>query len=100
MTLLIATTNSSKSSEIRGLLADVPAKLVSLRDLAQVSEPEETGETFEENARIKAEHYDRTLARLAGAGQDDSVLTVGEDSGLMIDALDGEPGVRSARFLR
>jgi XTP/dITP diphosphohydrolase len=55
-----------------------------------VSEPEETGETFQENARLKARYY------AAHSG----MLTVAEDSGLVIDALDGEPGVKSARFLR
>jgi len=57
-----------------------------------VPEPEETGETFRDNARLKALSYD--------AYAPDGACTVAEDSGLVIDALDGEPGVRSARFLR
>jgi XTP/dITP diphosphohydrolase len=88
--LLVATTNRDKVREIRALLADVPVDLVALNDLAPVDEPEETGETFQENARLKARYY------AAHSG----MLTVAEDSGLVIDALDGEPGVRSARFLR
>jgi XTP/dITP diphosphohydrolase len=88
--LLLATTNSDKIREIRSLLADVPVELVVLSDLAPVPEPEETGETFLDNARLKARYY----ARHSG------ILTVAEDSGLVVDALDGEPGVRSARFLR
>jgi XTP/dITP diphosphohydrolase len=88
--LLVATTNRDKVREIRALLADVPVHLVALNDLAPVDEPEETGETFQENARLKARYY------AAHSG----MLTVAEDSGLVIDALDGEPGVRSARFLR
>jgi XTP/dITP diphosphohydrolase len=88
-TLLVATTNQGKLREIRDVLADAPVGLVGLRDLPVVAEPEETGATFEENARLKARYY----ASHAG------LLTVAEDSGLVIDALDGEPGVRSARFL-
>lgn len=90
MRLLIATTNRDKVREIRSLLAEAPVDLVALSDVATVSEPEETGETFQENARLKARYY------AAHSG----MLTVAEDSGLVIDALDGEPGVKSARFLR
>jgi XTP/dITP diphosphohydrolase len=70
-------------------MAGVPVALVSLTDLP-IEEPEETGMTFEENARLKARYY----AERSG------MPTVAEDSGLVIDALGGEPGVRSARFLR
>jgi XTP/dITP diphosphohydrolase len=86
--LLIATTNPGKLREIRALLPLV--ELMTLNDLPPIVEPEETGETFEENARFKARYY------AARSG----MLTVAEDSGLVIDALNGEPGVRSARFLR
>jgi XTP/dITP diphosphohydrolase len=88
--VLLATTNPDKVREIRGLLADAPVTLLGLRDVPAMPEPEETGATFEENARLKALAY--------GARVD--ALTVAEDSGLVVDALDGEPGVRSARFLR
>lgn len=87
--LLVATTNPGKLREIRQLMAGVPVRLLGLADLPAVDEPEETGTTFEENARLKAHHYS------AHSG----LWTVAEDSGLIIDALDGEPGVRSARFL-
>ena len=90
MQLLVATTNRDKIREIRSLLADTPVDLLTLSDIPPVAEPEETGETFQENARLKARYY----ATHSG------MLTVAEDSGLVIDALDGEPGVRSARFLR
>jgi XTP/dITP diphosphohydrolase len=63
---------------------------VSLADVPPIEEPEETGATFEQNALLKARHY----ALHSG------LWTVAEDSGLIIDALGGEPGVRSARFLR
>jgi len=98
MDLLIATSNPNKLREIRGLLADVPVTLHSLAELPPVVEPEETGITFADNARLKASYYSAYLAR-AGVSWGDSALTVAEDSGLVIDALDGEPGVRSARFL-
>jgi XTP/dITP diphosphohydrolase len=88
--LLVATTNTGKLREIRSLLAGVPVEIVTLRDLPPIEEPEETGLTFEENARLKALYY------FAHAG----ITTVAEDSGLVIDGLEGEPGVRSARFLR
>lgn len=63
-------------------------------------EPDETGATFEENARIKALEYDRAVTQPAATVQCGHMYTVAEDSGIVIDALDGEPGVYSARFLR
>jgi len=88
--LLVATTNRDKVREIRSLLEGSPVDLITLNEIAPVAEPEETGTTFEENARLKARYY------AAHSG----ILTVAEDSGLVIDTLDGEPGVKSARFLR
>jgi XTP/dITP diphosphohydrolase len=88
--LLIATTNPNKLREIRELLADVPVELLSLADVPPLPEPEETGDTFQANARLKALYY----------ASGNPLLTVAEDSGLVVDALDGEPGVRSARYLR
>jgi XTP/dITP diphosphohydrolase len=95
--LLIATTNRNKLREIRALLADIPIELVGLDALPPVREPEETGATFQENARLKALYYDGALGPPLDA---DPTLVVAEDSGLVIDALHGEPGVHSARFLR
>ena len=95
--LLIATTNPHKVREIRGLLAGAPVTLLGLRDLPPIEEPEETGQTFQENARLKARYYSERLRRWLG---DEPVLVAAEDSGLVVDALGGEPGVRSARFLR
>jgi XTP/dITP diphosphohydrolase len=88
--LLVATTNPHKLREIRGLLAGVDVELIGLDARPPIAEPDETGRTFQENAGIKARYY-------ADASR---MFTVAEDSGLVIDALDGEPGVRSARFLR
>ncbi|HXH24445.1 MAG TPA: RdgB/HAM1 family non-canonical purine NTP pyrophosphatase [Vicinamibacterales bacterium] len=88
--LLVATSNPDKLREIRTVLADLDVEILTLDDLPPVEEPEETGATFRENAQLKALYYGRLTPH----------LTVAEDSGLVIDALDGEPGVRSARFLR
>lgn len=93
MKLLLGTTNPNKIREIRVALADRlragDLELVTLADLPAIAEPEETAATFWENARIKA------MAYAAASG----ITAVGEDSGLAIDALDGTPGVNSARFL-
>jgi XTP/dITP diphosphohydrolase len=87
--LLIATTNPNKVREIRPLLAGLSIELLTLADVDPVPEPEETGTTFWENARIKALAY----AKATG------LIAVAEDSGLEIDAMNGEPGVYSARFM-
>ena len=89
MQLLVATTNAGKLREIRELLAGLPIDLLSLADIPRIDEPEETGRTFDENARLKARYYS-AHAR---------IMTVAEDSGLVVDAMNGEPGVHSARFL-
>ncbi len=94
--VLIATTNPDKLREIRWILGWLPIEIVALRDLAPVPEPDETGTTFADNARAKALYYDTCL----GAYGADRPYTVAEDSGLIVDALGGEPGVHSARFLR
>ena len=86
--LLIATGNPGKLREFADLLGDVPYQLVSLRDEGISLEVEETGATFEANARLKAEAY----ARASG------LLTLADDSGLEVDALGGAPGVLSARY--
>lgn len=88
MRLLVATTNPGKMREIREVLAGLPVSLETLADHPAVAEPDEDGATFRDNARRKALHY-------AAATR---APTVAEDSGLEIDALDGEPGVRSARY--
>ena len=86
--LLVATTNDNKVREIRQLFDGAAVDLITLADWPHVAAPEEAGRTFEENARAKALYY------AAATGE----LTVAEDSGLEIDALDGAPGVESARF--
>ena len=86
--LLVATGNPGKVLELGALLRGVPYTLVSLRDLGLPAEIEEPADTFEGNAVIKAETY----ARMSG------LLTMADDSGLEVDALDGAPGVHSRRF--
>lgn len=87
-TMLVATTNPGKIREIRAMIAGLPIEWRTLADVAGVPEPEESGATFAENAWIKARAY--ALAT--------GLPTVAEDSGLAIDALDGRPGVLSARY--
>ena len=86
--LLVATTNAGKLREIRGILEGIPIELVSLEAFGEIDEPEETGTTFEQNARLKAIYY------AAKTG----LPAVADDSGLVIDALGGAPGVHSARW--
>ncbi|MBM3942667.1 MAG: RdgB/HAM1 family non-canonical purine NTP pyrophosphatase [SAR202 cluster bacterium] len=88
--LLIATRNRGKMREFRQLLLGVPIRLVSLDEVGVSLEVEETGGTFEENARIKAIAY----AQAAGG----RLLALADDSGLEVDALGGAPGIHSARY--
>ncbi len=86
--LLIATTNPGKQREYRVLLREVPAGIVFPDELGIALEVDEDGATFRENAAKKA----RALARASG------LLSAADDSGLEVEALGGEPGVRSARY--
>jgi XTP/dITP diphosphohydrolase len=86
--LLIATTNAGKVREIRQILAGAPVELRWLSEFPDIPDPEETGATFAENARLKALYYaERT-----------GLPAVADDSGIEIDMLDGGPGVHSARW--
>jgi XTP/dITP diphosphohydrolase len=88
-TMLIATSNRGKVAEIASLLQGLDCRVIGLEDLPQVPPPvEETGTTFIANALIKADYY-HSIAGL---------LTLADDSGLEVDALDGRPGVYSARY--
>lgn len=86
--LLVATHNQGKVVELAELLADLDVTLVGLDDVGITREVAETGTTFRENAVLKAETY----ARESG------LLTLADDSGLEVDALDGRPGVHTARY--
>ena len=87
--ILFATGNQGKMKEVREILADLGVEVISMREAGVSAEIVEDGETFEENAVIKA----RTIMELTGE------VTLADDSGLEIDALGGEPGVYSARYM-
>ena len=87
--LLVATTNPGKLVEISSFLSDLPLTLVSLKDVGITDDVEETGKTYQENAELKARFY------AAKSG----LPAVADDGGLEIAAMNGEPGVRSRRWL-
>ncbi len=90
MKIIIASNNTGKIKEYKQLLKENGFdEVLSLNEARIKCEPEETGDTFEENAAIKA----RALHKLSGCA------CIADDSGLVVDALDGEPGVYSARWL-
>lgn len=86
--LLLATNNPGKVGEIRALLADLPLEIVTPADLGLDLSVEETGKTYAENAALKA----RAFAAASG------LPALADDSGLEVDALDGAPGLHSARY--
>jgi XTP/dITP diphosphohydrolase len=88
MQLLIATTNPGKLREYAAIFGGLPVQLVSLAEVGITDDVEESGATFAENARLKAEAY------AARSG----LPTLADDSGLEVAALGGAPGVYSARF--
>ncbi len=86
--LLLATNNKGKVREYQSLLQEARFDLVTPAQLGIKLEVDETGSTFEDNARIKA----LAFAKVSG------LLTLADDSGLEVDALNGEPGIRSSRY--
>lgn len=89
MQLIMATGNQNKVREIREMLEGSDLTVLSLKDIAIDAQIDENGATFEENAVIKAE----AIRDLTGQ------MVLADDSGLMIDAMDGAPGVHSSRFM-
>ncbi len=87
-TLLIGTNNAHKVTELRRILGEVDVTLLTPADAGIALDVEETGETFEENARLKARAF------CAASG----LPSLADDSGIEVDALGGRPGVRSARY--
>jgi XTP/dITP diphosphohydrolase len=85
---VLATLNRAKARELIALLGDIPYAIVPLSDLPGATLPDETADTYEGNALLKA----RAAMRVDGD------VALGDDSGLEVDALDGAPGPRSARF--
>jgi XTP/dITP diphosphohydrolase len=86
--LLLASQNPGKLAEMKVLVAGLPFRVLGPHDVGITEAPEETGKTFLQNAILKARHY---------AGRS-GLLTVADDSGLSVDALDGGPGLFSSRF--
>lgn len=88
LTLILATHNENKRKEMAAMLKNLPIHVLSLNDYPDIGEIVENGKTFADNAAIKAQ----TVANLTGQ------LALADDSGLEVDALDGAPGIYSARF--
>lgn len=88
LTLILATHNENKRKEMAAMLQNLPIHVLSLNDYPDIGEIVENGKTFADNAAIKAQ----TVANLTGQ------LALADDSGLEVDALDGAPGIYSARF--
>lgn len=86
--LVLATTNQNKVREFRQFLSEFPVTVKSLSDFGPLPGVIEDGSTFDENAYKKAHHYAKVLG----------VPAIADDSGLVVDALNGAPGVRSARY--
>jgi XTP/dITP diphosphohydrolase len=90
MEIVLASRNKKKIAELQAMMSAIPSldiKILSLDDIGVFDDIEEDGETFEDNARIKA-----------SVGASRGYITVADDSGLCVDALNGAPGVHSARF--
>ncbi len=86
--LFLATSNKGKITELQAMLASYGIKIKTIADFEPIEDPEETGSTFYENANLKAQYY----------AQKTGLPCLADDSGLCIDALDGAPGVFTARF--
>lgn len=86
--VIIATKNRGKAKEFESIFAPRGFLVKTLLDYPEIEDVEETGQSFEENAILKAEAVSRQLNK----------IVISDDSGLMVDALDGRPGIYSARF--
>lgn len=86
--LVVATHNQGKVEEFKELMKDLPIEIKYLEDFEKIEPPQETGRTFAANARQKAVYYAKKLGKPC----------IADDSGLEVQALEGAPGVRSARY--
>jgi XTP/dITP diphosphohydrolase len=93
-TIIFATGNKDKMREIREILGGYGAEILSMREAGIISDPNENGKTFEENALIKASAVHEKLPE-----QYKDAVVLADDSGLVVDAMDGMPGVLSARWM-
>lgn len=90
MKIIFATGNAGKVREVKAILADLNMEVLSMKEAGVTSEAEENGTTFTENAVIKARDI---------AARVEDAIVMADDSGLVVDALNGEPGIYSARYL-
>lgn len=90
MKIIFATGNAGKMREIRAILADLNMEIYSMKEVGVIAEAEENGTTFMENAVIKAKDI---------ASKVEDAIVMADDSGLVVDALYGEPGIYSARYM-
>lgn len=94
--IIFATGNEGKMREVRLILADLGLEILSMKEAGVSCEPEENGQTFGENARIKARAvWEKARERYGDEGH----IVLADDSGLVVDYLGGEPGIYSARYL-
>lgn len=90
MKIIFATGNAGKVREVKAILADLNMEVLSMKEAGVAAEAEENGTTFEDNAIIKAKDIAQRVS---------DVIVMADDSGLVVDALNGEPGIYSARYL-
>lgn len=98
MNIILATQNRGKVKEFNRIFLDYPVRLSTVFDYGITHEPEETGVTFSENAQIKLEYYLKIIQKNKLYDNSTKNLLLAEDSGIEINALNGEPGVLSARY--
>lgn len=96
MKIVVATGNKDKVKEIKEILGDMDVTVTTMKEAGMSVEPEENGETFLENALVKA---GAVAEKAAACGEWNDAVVIADDSGLVIDALNGEPGIYSARYL-
>ena len=95
-TVIFATSNEGKMREVRAILADMPVRVLSMKEAGIKADVDENGTSFEENALIKASQIANCLPEEYKA---DKVFVLADDSGLEVDYLNKEPGIYSARYM-
>lgn len=96
MKIVVSTGNKDKVKEIKEILRGMDVMVTTMKEAGLSVEPEETGATFLENALVKA---GAVAEKAAACDEWNDVVVIADDSGLVIDALNGEPGIYSARYL-
>ena len=103
--IIFATGNKGKIREIRDIITDPDTEVLSMKEAGVAADPDENGTSFEENALIKTRAVAEVIRKKKEAGEldfdteDTQITIMSDDSGLVIDALNGEPGIYSARYL-